>query len=938
MAWDRSDYEAYKAYVASLNSDQKAVHDELCNVTSRQPVRIVAAAGSGKTRTVLAAAATILNERILSPKDLVVTTFTRKAAEDMKRRFRGLVDPSHMQGLRMGTFHSLAGTSLWRQDVRGGRAASSEAPKHLWSRTANIDTRDYRGPKRKDYIFEAITGGKYDRGRLVRMEDFGLPGEQPLDLIQPGDDISQRDYQLAIGVLRGYGFTPGDVLTIEAGKEMLETLEQGLPQLHKVWELYERAKKYFNAYDFEDILYHYWRRTQDKARLVIVDEAQDNTAVQIGIAQRLAAQGKGRFAFVGDVRQAIYSWRGAVPELMATADVKLRAMTKEIPTNYRSGRLIVALGNRVAINPETLQPEAWSVGAPAQCQRLDVPELTRRVGLRVGNVMATYTYGQEPHPWRPGTQTPDGTVRVLAGGRTPLDEAEKVADEIAALHAQGVSRADMAILCRTNAPMVFYEYALIRRQQPVIRLGGGPGFFDRVAVKRALSYVALAYEDRAGDMLRIYRYPSRDVHYKNTEDLLKGPGGTMPVQAAINELIAQSPRHREGYTDLARTIQDLRDRAQRSGMKNVLEQVQKLLEPPVRDGEPDDTPAHSEDDADSALVAAFVEFASGLQGGWPELVQWVAQMTDPKNVVGYSASEMDNWSEEQLAGFESLRKERVILSSIHRSKGLEWKFVWMSCTQNVFPHARTEYNAGRREEEKRLFYVGTTRAADVLTLTYSTVTVNEKPGGRSSYISTYVLPMLEEEGLTEHGTPAKRGETAVDASAVDEAAADPVTPETAVRSLLDEIDWRLIWTDERNFIVEGLRKANRQYKLWVIDGQVKVAPEEGWQKDDFVSAGTFDDLLDVVQLFLLQVEARINTVLVPGTNDGKPYHPPATEAPSGSFPQAPTVSNTSARWTSFLDWVAQQDGEARPGLSWREAADILAKHRPDLLETFKTLR
>jgi superfamily I DNA/RNA helicase len=982
----------YKAYLASLNDWQREVVDALCDTNTRQPLRVVAAAGSGKTRTTIAATAKIINEEIVAPNDLMVTTFTRKAAGELKKRLTPLVEPRKLGILlgegralpRLGTFHSICVASLRRQDVRWqyagvddrgrkkftGTKQDARAPDHLWDRGANIDgDKDNRrsvtirgqsvSRPSPNAIYRFVVGPPTTPwGSPIKPESklrVGLPGFEPLDLIDPDDPYSPsyNDYKLAVGILRSYGFTPDNVLEKDQGVELVQGFEyDGLEEIIEVWKAYNLAKKNLQAFDFEDILYAYWQRSRDKAKLVIVDEAQDNSAVQLGIAERVAGRGKGRFALVGDVRQAIYSWRGAVPKIMATIDQTHRATTKEIPTNYRSGRLIVALGNRVAINPVTGEPEEWSVGSASEAARRDVADLVRTV--RIGD--NEYAYAEEPDPWRPGTEQPTGAVRVATTRADPLDEAEAVGDEIIQMLEQDVSPKDLCVLVRTNAVGALFELGLIKRRVPVMRLGSDTSFFDRRSVADAFAWAALAYEDDTEDLRRVFNKPKRPgIFITGTDKYLKGAGKGTGAIAALRHLSSQHPRSAAAYGDLIQTIEGLRAKAkEEDGWAKVLLSVSAFLT--TKDEDSKDTPkggVDTSDDSDSELLDAFFGLAKGFDS-FTELRRWSDLLRDPKNVRSYSEREMDNWTEEQKAEFEEERKKRVVISTIHKSKGLEWRFVWVTASSGVFPHARS--SAGPRlEEEKRLFYVAVTRAADVVTITSAAETLTGKEAGPSPFIGDYVIPLLAEEGYTRMGVPKVSEDAPPTPSAPPP---EPVGPRQMIEAAMID-PWEIAMWDGPPGALDGFMLALPNVREGGNLAEITVLPDGDGYSIEAAEAvkGIIppphrqkvwafhqpDAKTDVLRTVQNQMQVAVAWLEQQGIGEptgpsGKPYQPPPTSPPPGSVPQPPPTSATEAEWAAFLGWIRSQPGEIQPGLTWARFAKILADRKAEVMGAFRAAR
>lgn len=370
--------DAYKDRLAEslrrLDPEQRAVSDEIV-AGSPQPLVVLAGAGSGKSETMVTTVARMLAEGHYSSSDLIVTTFTRKAREELEHRLNLLV-PSHLlSGLRLGTFHALA--------QRYMVAADPQMPDHGWKNSRNVDLigdddssaerkkvqplverilrgieRTGREPSLSEHGWKTITflaeqtdsekaarevftkrelfgeGGKKvfarlwglvgipDAGSIWRrvLGDWEIPGlttgkmkwdkalgreipeyQRGLDVIVP-NGRSAHDYAGQVEIMRGKGWNPDS----PAALAQMEALEHvGYRAIRQAWKLYEEVKAHFHAFDFADVLEAYWLRGEDKARIVLVDECQDNNFVQLDVARKVAERGGGKLCLIGDVRQCI---------------------------------------------------------------------------------------------------------------------------------------------------------------------------------------------------------------------------------------------------------------------------------------------------------------------------------------------------------------------------------------------------------------------------------------------------------------------------------------------------------------------------------------------------------------------------------------------------------------------------------------------------------
>lgn len=648
---------AHDALCARLDADQQRV---AAWTPAAGNVRVVAAAGSGKTTTTVALVGRLLWSALLTAGEIIATTFTRKAADELVARLvavipPGAFDPSSpgREGtLRVGTFHALALQTLRRRDSRwnmnrclngGSRAAGVPTEAALWGKILG-----YAGP-------EGVPG--------LGVEGLGL--EEP-DL---------KSYMLAVDCARSQGLR-GTALAAELRRVERES---GLPFLVRAHETVERAKDSLSAFTFGDILSAYLDGLRDGsitdgARLVIVDEAQDNSAEQIEIAPLLAKNGSGHVILVGDVRQAIYEWRGAAPELMQQADKGLGAATWEMTHNYRSVPAVVALGNRVS------EGKAWSLGAASVAARTDAGHVT----------VSGYA--------DPGSEAA-GIARSI---QSALDEGSKLTVD---------GRPQFAVLVRTNAAAGCIEAAMVSAKIPAVVVGGTP-FFSRREVLDVLAYVKLA--SGANDMEAFGRIVNRPRRYLGKAFTAKvaAAGGARDLLNAIDDATESLyPKQRGSARDLRVFISELRA----AEWPTQVEMVAKLLAP--------DDAATGEADADrSGIPAAVADVGRGFASAG-EFLAFVARCQG--EVVEAKGSEGQ--------GFE-IPEGRVVISTVHKAKGLEWETVYVSASETVFPHRRATSPRARAGEE-RLFYVACTRAKTFLHCTWAEVNLFGKPAGPSPFLA-----------------------------------------------------------------------------------------------------------------------------------------------------------------------------------------------------------
>lgn len=773
---------AMEEALARLDPEQRAISDEIMAVDP-QPLVALAGAGSGKSETMVTTVARILLDNVLSSTDVIVTTFTNKAREELDSRLQAMVPAVKRDGLRLGTFHALA--------QRWMRAADPQMPSHRWDNARNVDLIDEDDSQRtagevvrlrerivtgiqragdrpnlRDHGWKAIvflaaetsnesvarrvftarevfgdSSGKVfrrlwglvgipDAASIWRrvLGDWEIPGlelegqtqyektlgreipkfRRGLDVIVP-NGRSARDYAGQVEIMRGKGWGPDS----PEAQPTLDALDAvGYRKIRQGWRLYEEVKATFNAFDFGDVLEAYWLRGEDKARLVLVDEAQDNNFVQLDVARKVAERGGGKLCLIGDVRQAIYSFRGADPEVTARAPETIGAKVMEITTNYRSGQEIVRLGNAIA------EGKSWAYGSPSRSGRRG------QDGLPVPGAISATGYAD------------------------PLEEARATAVLAREEILRGTSPSEVAVLTRTNAAAGVYELGFLMEQVPVMVLGSSVSFFERGVVKDALAFLILAEgyggaPERLASLMRIWKTPidsSKPFHFLG-EGTFKAEAqayaelATLPMMDAIIQsgIFTKDPSWRKSGEALRSALNRLCLTPWPERAKDV---GRLLTNPPYLSKE-----SSPEDLIDPEAVQQVDALAS-IAERFDNLTELLAFTRRIANSVLFFEGE-DRMTKKQRAEWDAERKRRVVVSTVHKAKGLGWSRVFVSATSGIFPGPRASEED--MPEEERVFYVAATRAKLTADFTWAEK-AGESGGGPSPFIENFVLPLTDAVG------------------------------------------------------------------------------------------------------------------------------------------------------------------------------------------------
>jgi DNA helicase-2/ATP-dependent DNA helicase PcrA len=412
-----------------------------------------------------------------------------------------------------------------------------------------------------------------------------------------------------------------------------------------------------------------WRK---RIRHLLVDEFQDTSEVQLELVKLLANEQR-NVCVVGDDDQSIYSWRGANPKNILEFEKHFPGVKiVKLETNYRSAAPILEVANTVIKNSD---------------------------GRRHEKILRSA---------RPGG---DAVRRVSCDG--PVAEAEFVVREIDDLRREGMLLDDVAVLYRSNKQSRPIEEELTTARIP-FRLYGGQQFFDRKEVKDIAAYfrfVVNPYDEIS--LRRILNFPARGIGLKSVERIEQHANiRSMPFTKA-----AASYRSIEGLSDPAmrglerfdRLIGEARERMKSAGAlhaagKALVEQLD--LRAAFDDGIPGGGSAEQRYRNVSRLLEWLERFESNAPRDAKSLQDFLMRVT------------LQGDTQEEDAG------GGVTLCTLHAAKGLEFRVVFLiGCIEGQIPHSRTtdpkaqDAGAVDLDEERRLFYVGITRARDRLYLT-----------------------------------------------------------------------------------------------------------------------------------------------------------------------------------------------------------------------------
>ena len=622
------------------------------------PCLVLAGAGSGKTRVITHKIARLLQAGY-APGQIAAITFTNKAAQEMRERAKSLVGPRAAKHLVISTFHSL-----------GVRILRSEFEKlGLKQQFSILDSDDV----------------------LAILKEAGASSDNAL----------ARRWQWAISAWKSQGLN-----SAQAGAAAGNADEQVAA---RVMQRYEERLAAYQAVDFDDLIglphklllrdAEVRAKWQDTLRYVLVDEYQDTNAIQYEMLKSLVDHpDEGRramFTAVGDDDQSIYGWRGATIDNLKRLPQdypKLKVIALE--QNYRStGNILRAANMVIGHNPKLFEKKLWSAfgdGEPVRVIECDNEEheaervVARFQALRGGTVAGA------------SSVSPTGTSTVECK--------------------------DFAVLYRANHQARVFEKALRKASIPY-KVSGGQSFFDRAEIKDLCAWLRLIVNnDDDPAFLRAVTTPKRGIGHQTLASLgeFAGRWKTSLYEALFAESLGSvlSGRALGSLHEFGRYLNDFEYRARQT---TGSEDAKALLTGWLKDIGYEQ---HLHDGEDSEKLAAarwsnvldFVDWIAKRCGGELENDGGIGVESEKKSVIEVAQTISVIISLAERGDDQNV----VTLSTLHAAKGLEWPHVVLaSVNEGLLPFVSgggegDGMTPERLEEERRLMYVGITRARSTL--------------------------------------------------------------------------------------------------------------------------------------------------------------------------------------------------------------------------------
>lgn len=640
------------------------------------PSLIVAGAGSGKTTVLTRRIAWLIKELDQDPDSIMAVTFTNKAAKEMKTRIEKAIGG----GTRfswIGTFHSMCARML-RQYIE-----------------------DYKTPEGWQWSKNFVIYDEADSLSIMKAELKKLDFDEKV--------FPPKEMRHTISALKNDGYT----YTLYAS----EARAYRERKIAEIFEKYQEALARNNAFDFDDLILiftdlvrtqtHIRERLMKRFRHLLIDEFQDtnkaqyefcrlladifsNAAqIQAGRSQSLQGMSEQEIAekwnqrslmVVGDVDQSIYSWRKADFRIFLGFQNDFpNSRIIKLEENYRSTSTILEIANSIIAN---------------NTERIDkVLRCNRDKGGK-----AQYYEGSDQ-----------------------IDEAFFVVEELKRLKVRGRKYSDATILYRTNAQSRAIEEVLIRSGIPYTVVGGTK-FYDRQEIKDMVAYLKLTFNPQDGQSFnRVVNTPKRGIGKTSLDRLY-----SYADQQRISYLEAASEAHRiEGLSPKTQaalsqfascvitrwqprsvpeyTTEDGRKLGYAdpiSGLMNLILDDTRYMDVLAEEAmnQKDETAVGRMENI-RELLAVAADFESVADE--PDLESFLTRIS--------LVSDLDN---------EKLDEENLKLMTLHSAKGLEFPVVFlMGLEEGILPHMRSMESDSMMEEERRLMYVGVTRAEDSLYIT-----------------------------------------------------------------------------------------------------------------------------------------------------------------------------------------------------------------------------
>ena len=609
-----------------LNEEQLAIINNL-----KGPMLVIAGAGSGKTRVIIYSVAKLLLTKV-RPSEIMLVTFTNKAANEMIRRVEKLLG-KRPKGIWAGTFHSIANRFI-----------------RMYAKTLGLKT---------NYTIMDVTDSKTLMKLSIERANVKEIGER-----FPTSGMTKNILSYSINCNKSIQ----DVILWKYNQFDNEKVTEKIAEVLKI---YEKKKAEDNLVDFDDLLV-YWNKLLDnrsiaqliakRIKFVLVDEYQDTNYIQDEIIRKIVIQNPEQNVMaVGDDAQSIYAFRGANFQNILNFEKKYKNCKRySITYNYRSVPEILDLANNsIEHNKKQFKKE----------------------------MKATRSAGLKPFQLNLGDDE---------------DQAKFISNNILKLREEGYNLEEMAVLYRAGHHSVKIELELQAKNIPY-EVRSGVSFFEKAHIKDILVH------------LRIIENPYDEIAWSRIFAIIQGLGKTS-ASKVLNVILKSDEPLKIILENEFFKLRMKNTRIPNIGKKNLVSHVSKISK-------------FTREDNPSEVIREIVKIINDfIKSKYPD---WEDRIEDLHQLSIYAQNYPTIWkfidilslnlsnleSKTVRSGVRDEEEKPLILSTIHRAKGLEWRvvFIPMLC-EDSFPSSRVKNDHESIEEERRVFYVAITRAKDQLYL------------------------------------------------------------------------------------------------------------------------------------------------------------------------------------------------------------------------------
>ena len=628
--------------------------------TINGPLMIIAGAGTGKTKVITHRLARLINLGI-APEKIVALTFTNKAAREMKTRVISLM-PMASKSLSIGTFHSFCLKFLRRhyQEAKLHRNFSISSPS--------------------------------DQIELVRKSILDLAITTP---------VNPRDILNTISQLKNALKSPTDHWDENFP---IRTVDDSI--LRKIYENYEKLLTLNRIIDFDDCIYksvkilnqpHIVNHAHQTYSHFLVDEFQDTNLSQLQLLRKLVNQ-KNNICVVGDDDQSIYSWRGAVSNVLDEfASLFPKSKTIKLEQNYRCSPAILDFANKlISHNTHRREKALWS---------------------------------QNSSKYEPQYSTHLDSIA----------EARWIAKKCLGLLGQFCSLAHIAILYRTNQQAQNLETAL-RECQLNYKVFGGSSFFEKKEIRDFMAYLKLTFNqhDRIS-FLRVINTPNRGFGIKTLEKMEEASmsTGLSLYEILVKKKIQITEKQQREFNKWDASIKKIHQQCDKISPDTILIRCQMILKEFALIS---DLRAKVKDDKQRTKKIAMLNQL-------PHYFSDLSRSIDPDS--GENSNQfMDIISLQDETPMKERQSDKpaISLMTIHKAKGLEFPIVFVTgLEEGLLPHENSLTSPSLIEEERRLFYVAITRAKERLFISHANTRSSFKLNSNQTKKSRFIEELSIED-------------------------------------------------------------------------------------------------------------------------------------------------------------------------------------------------